>query len=163
MRWLFAGSTRSIKGASATYRARKSQNEASNTRSSGSSFRFSTEVPKVGRPIWRLFSGIQVVSDTCQITSNALWHPFRYMRSSNGSALNGGIAEDTKVIMRRCDSLLSEVKKLKQQNSSMEAELAASRRKQLLAPLSSPSKPGEKGSRWAEYDALHWIQRFRCR
>jgi hypothetical protein len=69
------------------------------------------------------------------------------MRSSNGTALNGSIAEDTKVIMRRCDSLLSEVKKLKQHNSTMEAELSACRRKQLLAPLSSPLKSGDKGSR----------------
>ena len=76
------------------------------------------------------------------------------MRSSSGGALSGGIAEDTKVIMRRCDSLLSEVKKLKQQNSAMEAELAASRRKQLLAPLSSPSKSGERGSRYVDFDSL---------
>jgi len=57
---------------------------------------------------------------------------------------NWGIPEDTKVMMRRCDSLLAEVKKLKQHNSSLEAEIAACRRKQLLAPVLSPLKPLQK-------------------
>jgi hypothetical protein len=69
------------------------------------------------------------------------------MRSSSGVVPTGGIPEDTKVMMRRCDSLLAEVKKLKQHNSSLEAEIAACRRKQLLAPLLSPSKSAAKDSR----------------
>ena len=62
------------------------------------------------------------------------------MRSSNGIVSTGAIPEDMKVMMRRCDSLLSEVKKLKHANFALEAEVSACRRKQLLAPLLSPSK-----------------------
>ncbi len=74
-------------------------------------------------------------------------HSHRYMRSSNGVVSTGAIPEDMKVMMRRCDSLLSEVKKLKVHNSALESEVSACRRKQLLAPLLSPAKVASKGLR----------------
>ena len=77
------------------------------------------------------------------------------MRSSNGVVSTGAIPEDMKVMMRRCDSLLAEVKKLKHHNSALETEVSACRRKQLLAPFGTPSKSGSNGWRWDFYVVLH--------